>query len=136
MKKVKSFLFLIIGLLVFSSCHNDDDIIIEQDNTRYYVKYEVYFKTQYKNVDREITYSDEKGIQKITLSEWGFEKSWEGTYGPVNKDFVAILNCSTPTNYSSIIHAKIYVCREKEPFVIKAEASGENPLNLRYKIDF
>ena len=60
----------------------------------------------------------------------------EATYGPVSKDFVAQLECSVNNyNYSQTFHARIYICRDKEPFVIKAE-DEDKTISLKYAIDF
>ncbi|MCR5714768.1 MAG: hypothetical protein K6F98_07580 [Bacteroidales bacterium] len=137
MKTIKSLLFFLITIVsaqMLTSCSDDDD-----DSARYYVKYEVTIQTQHVNPDRTISYTDEKGNQTFVNSEWIKLWEWEGTYGPVNKNFVASLDCSTAKYDDTVIHARIYVSREKEPFVIKAE--GTNTLNskslsLTYKIDF
>lgn len=133
------FLVTIISLGFLSCSDDDDDIIKKEESARYYVKYEVTINTYHINIDRTISYTDEKGIQTITISDWQKEVKWEGTYGPVNKDFVASLDCSTAKYDDTAIHARIYVCREKEPFVIKAEGNNtpnSKALSLSYKIDF
>ena len=63
--------------------------------------------------------------------------SWEATYGPLKKGFTTYLKFVNQSTYDlNQCHARIYVSREKEPFVIKAEESGVNSLNLSYQIDF
>lgn len=135
--------FLIFGtlllLVVSSSCSKEDDekIVETNESARYYVKYEVKYNTYHYNASRVIKFATENGIQTLDLVKQSNEVSWEGTYGPVNKNFVASINCDTPGyNYSSTIHARIYVSREKEPFVIKAEGENSHSLVLQYKIDF
>ena len=135
---MKSILLSIFSILFYSSCSSDDnDIGTPQESPRYYVKYEVSFHTQYLNTKRTISYTDEKGRQTNNIEDWSRDVKWEGTYGPVDKDFVASLSCSI--NDYGDIHGKIYVSREKEPFVIKAEGSNlknSKELSLTYKIDF
>ena len=153
--KKSLFCYVVVILLssVLLSCSKDDDeqVITPTTNTeqgnnssskeesaRYYVKYQVNFETYHMKVDCVIKFATEKGIQTITLNQNTRNPSWEGTYGPVDKHFAASLECSVPNyTYGYSIHAKINVCREKEPFVIKAEnESSKKPLSLKYYIDF
>ena len=143
MKWIKNFFYLSLLLLfpLVQSCSKDDDNNIErpqqEEPTRYYVKYEVTSTTQHVNVNRVVKFATEKGEESISLEERKNTVSWEGTYGPVQKGFVTSLDCSIPNyTYSSVIHARIYVSREKEPFVIKSEGEGKYFLQLSYKIDF
>lgn len=135
-------LFWIISLvcsMFFLSCDNDEDEISTAEGVRYYVKYEVRIRTQHTNTDKFITYTDDKGSQTIKISDWQTEVNWEGTYGPVDKNFTATLDCSTAEYDNTSIQARIYISREKEPFVIKAEGSNapkKKRLLLGYKIDF
>jgi len=133
-------------LLAFTSCSKDDDQTSSKDpyseqnnstkeDTRYYVKYEVTYSTYHVNESRVVKFETEKGMETISLNQQSKTVSWEGTYGPVKEHFVAYIECDTP-DYSSTIHARIYVCREKEPFVIKAEGENNKSLYLRYEIDF
>ena len=138
MKNVSLFGFitLILNLVSFTSCSSDNESE-PLEEARYYVKYEVEFKTQHTNTEKNISFTTDKGSEKISFTEWTKTLSWEGTYGPVSKDFIASIDCSVPSySYSSEIHARIYLCREKEPFVIKAEGKGKYILSLQSKIDF
>lgn len=132
-------------LLAFTSCSKDDDQTSSKDpyseqnnstkeDTRYYVKYEVTYSTYHVNESRVVKFETEKGMETISLNQQSKTVSWEGTYGPVKKHFVASLDCDTPGyDWDSQIHARIYVCREKEPFVIKAEGEKSHSLLLQYK---
>ena len=134
--RIVPFLFL-TTILSLTSCSSSEDSEIPQEEARYYVKYEVSFKTQHTNTTKDIKFTTEKGIEKISFTEKTKTLSWEGTYGPVNKDFIASISCNVPSySYSSEIHARIYLSREKEPFVIKAEGTEEYSLGLQTKIDF
>lgn len=133
-------ILLVLGLFLFSSCSTDEtepDLSQSVDKSRYYVKYEVTFSTQHVNTVKNVSFTTEKGTEKISFTEWTNTKSWEGTYGPVDKDFKASIDCAVPNyKYESTIHARIYLSRDKEPFVIKAEGSGKYSLSLETKIDF
>ena len=127
--------FVILFSLMAVSCSTDDD---ENDSSaRYYVKYEVTFNSQHINSNRVIKFATENGIQTMSLTQQSSGVSWEGTYGPVSKNFTASIDCTTDDyQYRSNIHARIYVSREKEPFVIKAEGQDSRTVSLSYKIDF
>ncbi|MBQ1973282.1 MAG: hypothetical protein II222_02900 [Paraprevotella sp.] len=132
---------LILGALFFISCSKDDNFEIPPsgyvNQTRYYVKYEVSFNTQHVNTVKSISFATENGTESIKFTDWTKTKNWEGTYGPVGKDFKASIRCDVENySYSSVIHARIYLSREKEPFVIKAEGEGEYSLSLQTNIDF
>ena len=141
----KTLLFFLMALIIMGthmlmSCGDDDkDIATQEESARYYVKYEVKIQTQHINADRTISYTDEKGKHSFTNSEWMKSMEWDGTYGPVDKNFVASLSCQTAYDDNTQIYARIYVSREKEPFVVKAEGNNEKgrcSLSLYYKIDF
>ena len=131
------FTLFVSNILLFASCSASDDSEISQEEARYYVKYEVSFTTQHTNTVKNISFTTENGTEKMSFTEKKKLLSWEGTYGPVDKDFIASISCNVPSySYSCEIHARIYVCREKEPFVIKDEGTGKYSLNLKYQIDF
>lgn len=151
MKRILCLLMLISTACLFNSCSKDDDndvveVIkyVEKDqqtnnqveDTRYYVKYEVTCTTSKLAVERAYTFTTEKGEQIVKSTNSVQTTTWEGTYGPVKKGFTTSLKCQVQTEYGSSCHARIYVCREKEPFVIKAEGTGVTSLSLSYQIDF
>ena len=125
-------------LLMFVSCSKDDDVPeVPVEPVRYYVKYEVTFNTQHINAPRHINFTNENGSQTISLTNEAKTVIWDRTYGPVDKNFVASLDCNVENyQYSSNIHAKISISRDQEPFVLKAERSGTRSVTLQYKIDF
>lgn len=109
----------------------------EVEDTRYYVKYELEMPSKWTNTIKKITYASEKGRQEFNTTE----KSWEGTYGPLKKgDKVYLtIKSNNPDEYNyvqSYNKARIYVCREKEPFVVKAEDEGRKDLTLVYSINY
>lgn len=136
MKRVILYLSLtIVSALSFMSCSSDDE---PKGTENYYVKYEVYMRTNHSNAYKKITVSTDNGVESYECSNLT-SFSWCETYGPVSKDFIANINCSINNgtySYPSEIQAKIYVCRGQEPFVIKAQGDGKNLLSLMYQIDF
>ena len=130
---------MVSAACMFLSCSKDDD---DNDNvkqpveeTRYYVKYEVSCSSLH-NAKRTYSFSTEKGDQTVTSENHGSTK-WEGTYGPVSKMFFAKFSCTIDEKEQDCTcHARIYVSREKEPFVIKAEGTGRKSLNISYQINF
>ena len=136
---MKKFLLVIMALsFLLCACSSDDNDTPQkeeekEEDVRYYVKYEA--KTQHINPIKTIKFTTEEGSKTIELTG-SLTSEWEATYGPVSKDFVAQLECSVNNyNYSQTFHARIYICRDKEPFVIKAE-DEDKTISLKYAIDF
>ena len=109
---MKKYLLVIMALsFLFCNCSSDDnDNPKEEDqeeDVRYYVKYEVTAKTQHINPIKTIKFTTDEGSKTIELTG-SFTSEWEATYGPVSKDFVAQLECSVNNyNYSQTFHARI-----------------------------
>lgn len=131
MKKIIVLLSVLLTLLTFSSCTNEEP---SPSNTQqgtetganYYVKYTAlaYGGVGYENARIEsVTVETETGSKTIEPNV----KSWEETYGPVSKGFKAKIQA---TGASKTV--RIYVCRGEEPFVIKGEGSS----SASYTIDF
>ena len=100
MRKIIYF-FIIAMSIVFASCrmmYGDD---------RYYVRYEC------DGGAKAITVTTEIG--ELTF----LQSSMSETFGPVSYGFNAYI-CATRSNYSKETNVRIYVCREGEPFVLKA----------------
>ena len=157
MKTLKALAFTAITIFfVFStSCKetNDDppysqttnqgtsgDKEVDEDKAekpRYYVKYEVETKTNWTNTTNEIIFYSDKGLQSVVTTG---TSTWTGTYGPLSYGHSVYLkikrNNLKDYNYGGTNHARIYICREKEPFVVKAEATGKKDVDLTYRIDF
>jgi len=137
MQDMKKYLLVIMALsFLFCACSSDNnDAPQEKEEVRYYVKYEVTAKTQHFNPIKTIKFTTEEGSKTIELTGSTTSK-WEATYGPVSKDFIAKLECFVNNyNYSRTFHARIYMCRDKEPFVVKAE-DEDTTISLEYAIDF
>ena len=124
---MKYMLAIIASLFVMISCSSGDGAPENpEDAARYYVKYEVNSKFGYG-----VTAS--QTIKFTTENKASTSMNWEGTYGPFKKgDFISL----SVSNSIMDIHGRIYVGRDKEPFVIKAEGSGKKNLNLQTTIDF
>lgn len=148
---MKEFGITILSLIFFClilSCSKDDEQTIsekpktedqtqndnqKEEEARYYVKYEIEIKHDRKDDTMSIEFTTDKGKEKVS----GLAENWSGTYGPVKKGFKASLSCSLKTiAYRKELHGRIYVCREKEPFVIKAEDRKDGSLWIYYTIDF
>lgn len=131
MKKIIVLLSVLLTLLTFSSCTNDEPSPSNtqqgtETDANYYVKYTAlaYGGVGYENARIEsVTVETETGSKTIEPNV----KSWEETYGPVSKGFKAKIQA---TGASKTV--RIYVCRGEEPFVIKGEGSS----SASYTIDF
>ncbi|MDM8269570.1 hypothetical protein QUW50_11070 [Barnesiella viscericola] len=131
MKKIIVLLSVLLTLLTFSSCTNEEPSPSNtqqgtETDANYYVKYTAlaYGGVGYENARIEsVTVETETGSKTIEPNV----KSWEETYGPVSKGFKAKIQA---TGASKTV--RIYVCRGEEPFVIKAEGSS----SASYTIDF
>mgnify|MGYP003466296915 FL=1 len=126
----------VLTCLLLCTCSSENEVLATSEDVRYYVKYELEAYTYHKNVPKKITFITDKGKETIELND-AKTHNWEGTYGPVSKGFEAqiIGELTRDYNYEREFHARIYVWREKEPFVIKAEGTGTS-VNLTYEIDF
>ena len=82
----KSILLIITLCSIFIfGCSSDEDQIQQSEESRYYVKYEVYMPLGSgfeSSTTREIKFVTEKGEETITTSN----ESWEGIYGPLKKN--------------------------------------------------
>jgi hypothetical protein len=124
MKRLVSLFMIMLGLCLVSCSSDSDDA-----GSRYYVKYSVSVRTYPVRIQNTTikceTPEGEKTIKTVD--------AWEATYGPVSKSFKPKLNCSA--KYGTLT-GRIYISRDKEPFVIKAENSKESNLTLSCNIDF
>ena len=147
MNKNKLFWFITLILsatISLSSCggggDDDDDIGTSDNNTskaedHYYIKYKV---TNGKMIsyssytDRTITYTTPTGSQTTEVRS----VDWEETYGPFRKgDFVSL--SVSAVNARNTTNASISVCKNSEPFAVKAEKSNEDSkIYLIYTIDY
>lgn len=132
---MKYILVIISCLFVMTACSSGNETPIPEDTASYYVKYEVNSKFGNRvTASQTIKFTTEKGVESYKQeSRATTSMNWEGTYGPFKKgDFISL----SVSNSIMDIHGRIYISREKEPFVIKAEGSGKKNLNLQTTIDF
>jgi hypothetical protein len=138
---------LLIALLLFSlfcSCDREEcpcrcgrDNCLENGNSAntsknesasYYVKYTA--SCYYPNILESVTVSTTKGTESFNLHG---KRSWEKTYGPVNKGFNANISVS---GYNCTI--EIYVAKNNEPFALKSsgKSSSNKPSeSISYRIN-
>ena len=135
---IKVLLFLFFLPFVVCSCSSDeeDDKRIVEEHS-YYVKYEI-TASGYTNFGHSIsfaltyTFTTDTGNKTVTTGQ-AKDHNWEATYGPFKKGKKILLDVSKANRN----HARIYVSRDKEPFVIKAESDVEySPISLQYTIDY
>lgn len=148
------FMLLLLAVFYTISCSHDDCILEDdihksecadslsskgEEDTRYYVKYEVYMPLGYsgQETSRLITFVSEKGLQSIRTSN----STWEGIYGPLKKNTKLYVNVKAEsggirTNIE--YYVRLSVSRDKEPFVVKGEQRNKqvSSLSTSYTIDF
>ena len=138
--KLHNLYYLIVMMIMtmfVSSCTAESELDKEvpAESARYYVKYEVNAQNGWSSkTTHTITFTSEDGSASIVHEVKGFGSiKWEGTYGPFQKGDKVSLSAK---NHQMDYHGRIYISREKEPFVIKAEGTGAEALNLQATIDF
>ena len=124
--------FALMVIMTLFSCKDDEDNTQIPQNDAYYVKYEAssYFGFQATSTF-SVNYTTENGVMKFEEENVGRSHSWDGTYGPFKKgdQIVLSIKCSVGE-----VTGRLYVSRNKEPFVIKAEGTKENKIELKYTI--
>lgn len=141
MQYIKFVFLLLLSLpMIGCSSDNDDDILKvenETEDVRYYVKYESYipFLRSATNKQSIICVTD-KGEKSFTT----IKGEWEGIFGPFKKGAVLYIDVIVDGLINGKIddYVRLSVCREKEPFVVKAEDRkvGAKTLRAEYVIDF
>ena len=138
--KLHNLYYLIVMMIMtmfVSSCTAESELDkeIPEESARYYVKYEVNVQNCWSSkTTYTITFTSEDGPASIVHEVKGFGSiKWEGTYGPFQKGDKVSLSAK---NHQMDYHGRIYISREKEPFVIKAEGTGAETLKLQATIDF
>ena len=127
MKRLLIYSAIILSAFAFCSCGDDDENL-------YYVKYTFSANTIHLNVEKTIKCSTPEGEKTIDCRD----KVWEETYGPVSKSFKPRMECvmdKSEVGYGRPMYAKIYVSRNNEPFVLKAEGTDVSEIKLSCKID-
>lgn len=141
--KSKFLFFLMLPLFLLAGCSKEDDNPADDygDKTvddAYYVRYEVHIEPQSQSATRlkEITFMSERGLQSFKTSA----SDWNAIYGPFAKGDSLCLKVKEskgfPIDGSS--YARLFVSRNSEPFVVKAEqiSTSDAYLSLSYTIDF
>ena len=133
----KNIVFLLLTIIL-GACSSDQTPDVQQQVPHsYYVKYEVKDLTSLHlfrgNHGRKvIMFTTENGLKSISREP---HQNWEATYGPFKKGTTVKLIC--PSGDWTALSARIYVSRDKEPPIIKAEQfETQNPPILSYTIDF
>lgn len=143
-KFLSNSLLIIILFSLFSSCKDESDEPTfpnsteeKEEDVRYYVKYEIEMKTRWINTINTITFISDNGVQSFEAEG---SKNWTATYGPISYGTKVYLKINRDGNedYKSggTNQARIYISKNQEPFVIKAEDSGNKDIYLSYSIDF
>lgn len=139
---MRNWLLILCGFISIAVCGcSKDEVFNSESNedSRYYVKYEVYMPLGYYMQETEllISYISESGESHIITSN----DEWEGTFGPFKKGSELYLKAEAKsggirTNVEYYI--KLSVSKDKEPFVVKGEKRGMEVSSLytEYKIDF
>jgi hypothetical protein len=115
---------VIVMSMAFSSCKEGSD-------DRYYVKYEcVCNKINYYGNNYTVDYmmvTTDSGVKEYDKQEFTTE-----IFGPVSYGFKSHIKVEGDAK----IKVKIYVCKENEPFVLKASNSDNYSVETSYTIDF
>ena len=150
-------LLLIVSCVLLASCSKDessspftkdDEKSVQSENSNgnadgeesahYYVKYEAQSRS-YDGFSRYSQISVKYTTEKLSMgSYYNSDKlkrvqSWEGVFGPFKKGQTVLLNVSG-TNVSKVF-GRISVNINKEPFVLKKEATHDMAVSLSYKIE-
>lgn len=134
--KLKLFpaLLLMLMFTFVTACSSDDDTYVpttEPSGDSYYVKYEYKVVEGYINNAHHsnIVIKDVDGEKKIQA-----QRNWEGTYGPFKKGEKVYMKGSSNCGYD--VSGKISVCKNSEPFSIKAEQTKLRKIDMSYTIDY
>lgn len=123
MKKYLKLIVCVLAVVMLVAC--EDKNTPQVDTNEYYVRYSISYAPNI-SARQNVTYADVDGIKTIT--ENNKTSLWDVTIGPVKKGFKAYVSCKSESNTT----AKIEVCKNSGPFVLKA--TGTN--SAEYKIDF
>ena len=138
MKVWKSFLLVIMALsFLLCACSSDDNDTPQkkkEKRRRRKILREIRVTAKtltYQSHQNDQVPTTEEGSKTIELTGLSLPKLGPNLRSRF-KDFVAQLECSVNNyNYSQTFHARIYICRDKEPFVIKAE-DEDKTISLKY----
>ncbi|MCE4122109.1 hypothetical protein NND09_07890 [Prevotella copri] len=132
---------MLLCTMCLMSCSKDSDgndiPEIPQEEDRYYVKYEMDIHPWNTQAVWSTTISCQGDKGPVTLKTK--DTKWEATYGPIKKNSRLYLkiNCDLSFSSRSDSYVRIWVSKNKEPFVLKAEDRGDSPsLQAECGIDF
>lgn len=126
MKRYLLVLVSIIALLGIVGCNKDKNKTDNNTNTdRYYVRYEVSVSSNHYGT-MHVAVNTEKGINTFEISSHSFSE----TFGPIDYGFNTSVSASI--GYSGTLSSSIYVCKNNDPFVLKAVGNS----TAEYTIDF
>ena len=135
MKNILIIVFLTSIIFVFNSCKNESN---ESNNLKdiYYVKYDITTSSIYSGYNLYVKINTETGIQNFVSKPATFSE----IFGPVSIGFLSNIETYTDA-YSATVTARIYICKNSGPFVLKSmdtksNPNDTNPLKINYKIDF
>lgn len=114
---------ILLGIITgLTSCSNDkdDDTQVQYpvENVRYYVKYEMHISQANSGAISINCISDKGSIYIKTQNS-----DWNAVYGPIDKNTELRINASYsgPVYNKPDSYVRIYISRNNEPFVLKAE---------------
>lgn len=127
MKKYLLVLVSILALVLFTACNKDKNKTENSTSIdRYYVRYEVSVSSVYTGT-LHVNVNTENGIKTFEVSS----KLFSETFGPVDYGFQTSVSASFG-GYSGTLSSSIYVCKNNDPFVLKATGGS----TAEYTIDF
>lgn len=126
MKKYLLVLVSLLSLVLFTACNKDKNKTENSTSIdRYYVRYEVSVSSVHTGT-LYVYVNTEKGIKSFEISN----KLFSEIFGPVDYGFNT--SVSSSFSYSGTLSSKIYVCKNNDPFVLKATGGS----TAEYTIDF
>ncbi len=124
--------FMILSVLNIS-CKKSNN---QDNNDRYYVKYEVNSTSVYSGGKLNVTIQDKDSTQTFIINT---KLPWETVIGPVEKGFTATLGVikSGSTDATLRLYTQISVSVNNEPFVLKKIDGSDvprNSVNINYTV--
>ncbi len=117
--------FTLIMLSSLTSCNNEDDEIVSNDN--YYVKYIIRGNGTYGRFSNWSASTPQGNYTNNDIQV----RSWNQTFGPVNRGFRCNIQIGNYISGAPLI--EIHVSKNQEPFALKASRTGNS---ATYTIDF
>lgn len=141
MKNLKIVTLVVLFIIMtfgFEGCKK-----VNESNDNYYVRYEVYTDSgSHYGQTLQLTVNTDFGVKNYEekITHTGVSTIYNEQFGPLGYGFnTGVKVTSNPGSYSwnwFDVSVKIYVSKNTEPFVLKAEVSGTNECEASYVIDF